>query len=160
MVLRFTKAQVDDREAQVLREANNIVEQINAGVQMKCFIVHFGDRLGTYPPEKVKMVYPSEFDLRGQFKIYYPKAEIFDIWEVVPDAVRPEEPAPQSSEVDHPAHYNAGGVECIDAIQAALTAEEFRGFCKGNALKYVWRERHKAGDQDLEKGGWYLGRLA
>ena len=34
-------------------------------------------------------------------------------------------------------HYRHGEIECIDAIQAALTPEEFRGFCKGNVLKYV-----------------------
>lgn len=61
--------------------------------------------------------------------------------------------------VDHPPHYNQGGIECIDAIKAALTPEEFRGFCKGNALKYVWRERYKNGGVDLEKSNWYLLRL-
>jgi hypothetical protein len=47
-------------------------------------------------------------------------------------------------------------IECIDAIRAALTPEEFRGFCKGNILKYVWREKHKAGDIDLGKAGDYV----
>jgi len=61
--------------------------------------------------------------------------------------------------VQHPAHYTAGGIECIDAIQAALTPEEFRGYCKGNALKYTWRERLKGGGQDLGKARWYLGKL-
>lgn len=62
--------------------------------------------------------------------------------------------------VDHPAHYTQGDVECIDAIKSALTEEEFRGYCKGNALKYTWRERMKGGAEDLEKACWYLGRLA
>jgi hypothetical protein len=43
-------------------------------------------------------------------------------------------------------HYRQGDIECIDAIRAALTDEEWRGFCKGNVLKYVWREKHKGGD--------------
>lgn len=59
----------------------------------------------------------------------------------------------------NPDHYKHGGIECIDAIRAALTPEEFRGFCKGNALKYVWRERHKGGDEDLRKAGWYLNQI-
>jgi hypothetical protein len=62
------------------------------------------------------------------------------------------------SNVNHPDHYNAGGIECIDAIEAALTPEEFRGFCKGNALKYLWRERGKGSDEDLKKGAWYMKR--
>ena len=50
-------------------------------------------------------------------------------------------------------HYRKGDIECIDAIKAALTAEEWRGFCKGNVIKYVWRERHKPG---LDKAKDYL----
>lgn len=61
--------------------------------------------------------------------------------------------------VNQPPHYTVGGVECIDAIESALTTEEFRGYCKGNALKYAWREKHKGGDQDLKKAQWYLNRL-
>lgn len=62
--------------------------------------------------------------------------------------------------VNHPPHYQSPkGIESIDAIEAALTPEEFRGFCKGNALKYCWREKHKGGDQDLAKAAWYLNRL-
>lgn len=61
--------------------------------------------------------------------------------------------------VNHPSHYTNGDIECIDAIKAALTPEEFRGFCKGNAIKYVWRERLKGGGQDLAKAGFYLDRV-
>lgn len=61
--------------------------------------------------------------------------------------------------VNEPPHYTKGGVECIDAIEAALTPEEFRGFIKGNCLKYIWRERHKGGDEDLKKAAWYLNKL-
>jgi hypothetical protein len=60
--------------------------------------------------------------------------------------------------VNSPPHYRQGGIECIDAIEAALTAEEFRGYCKGNALKYIWRERHKGQDESLRKAIWYLNR--
>ena len=59
------------------------------------------------------------------------------------------------SDVDNPSHYTQGGIECIDAIRAALTDEEFRGYCKGNMLKYVWRERYKGGAQDLAKAATY-----
>lgn len=60
--------------------------------------------------------------------------------------------------VNHPPHYTHGGIECIEAIEAALTPEEFRGYCKGNALKYIWRERHKGGQESLQKAGWYMQR--
>jgi hypothetical protein len=61
--------------------------------------------------------------------------------------------------INHPDHYNQSEIECIDAIQAALALDEFRGYCKGNILKYVWRERHKGGAQSLMKARWYLDRL-
>ena len=61
--------------------------------------------------------------------------------------------------INHPSHYTSGSVECIDAIRAALTPEEFRGFCKGSVLKYVWRERHKGGVESLQKAAWYLEKL-
>lgn len=61
--------------------------------------------------------------------------------------------------VNNPQHYTSGQVECIDAIRAALTDEEFRGFCKGNVLKYTWREKHKGGNESLEKAVWYLKQM-
>ena len=61
--------------------------------------------------------------------------------------------------VNSPKHYTTGGIECIDYIQDKLTPEEFRGYIKGNVLKYITRERHKNGDEDLKKAKWYLDRL-
>lgn len=58
--------------------------------------------------------------------------------------------------VNHPSHYTQGAIECIEAIKAQLTPEEFRGYCKGAAAKYIWRERHKGGDESLAKAVWYL----
>jgi hypothetical protein len=61
--------------------------------------------------------------------------------------------------VNQPEHYRQGEIECIDAIEAALTPEEFRGYCKGNVIKYVWRERHKGEAVSLAKARWYVDRL-
>ena len=61
--------------------------------------------------------------------------------------------------VERPAHYRQGDVECIDAIKAALTPEEYRGYLKGNIIKYTWRERLKGGTESLKKAAWYLKRL-
>lgn len=66
-----------------------------------------------------------------------------------------------SDNVNKPTHYNHNhkGVECIAAIEAALTPEEFRGYLKGNIIKYNWRERYKNGLEDLKKAAWYLAKL-
>jgi len=61
--------------------------------------------------------------------------------------------------VNHPDHYRQGMIECITAIEAQLTAEEFRGYLKGNVAKYVWRERQKGGGESLRKAQWYLNLL-
>ena len=37
--------------------------------------------------------------------------------------------------VNNPDHYNQGDIECIDAIRAMLTDEEFIGYLRGNSLK-------------------------
>lgn len=58
---------------------------------------------------------------------------------------------------DNADRYDHGEIECIDAIKAALTPEEFRGFCKGNVIKYAWRESYKGGDADLCKASAYIG---
>ena len=65
----------------------------------------------------------------------------------------------QDDQVNHPSHYVDGGIECIEAIEAELTADEFRGYMKGNIAKYIWRERMKGGVQSLKKAQWYLDRL-
>lgn len=59
--------------------------------------------------------------------------------------------------VNHPAHYTQGEIECIDAIREALGPEQFDGFLKGNALKYIWRAGKKADAiEDLKKAIFYL----
>ena len=61
--------------------------------------------------------------------------------------------------VDHPSHYTDGSIECIEAIEAQLSEEEYRGYLKGNIVKYLWREKHKGGIESLKKAEWYLKRL-
>ena len=62
--------------------------------------------------------------------------------------------------VNQPPHYNNGKVECIEAIEASMSDEEFIGYLKGNAFKYLWRYRYKHNAvADLEKSNWYLTRL-
>lgn len=58
------------------------------------------------------------------------------------------------SNVDHPAHYNHGEIECIDVIEQLDLS-----FCLGNALKYIWRCEDKGKKiEDLNKAIWYIDR--
>ena len=59
----------------------------------------------------------------------------------------------------NPSHYTQGSVECIEAIEASMTSEAFKGFLKGNCIKYLFRYEKKNGLEDLEKCNWYLNHL-
>ena len=62
--------------------------------------------------------------------------------------------------VSHPSHYTQGSVECIDGLKAATTGlEGIEAVCIANAIKYLWRWKHKNGVQDLDKAIWYIERL-
>lgn len=61
--------------------------------------------------------------------------------------------------VNHPKHYTQGKIECIEAMKAMLTPEEFRGFLRGSIFKYQWRVMDKNRVEDLEKAQWYLNYL-
>ena len=62
--------------------------------------------------------------------------------------------------VNHPAHYTAGGIECIDALAAATTGlEGIEAVCTANAIKYLWRWKYKNGVEDLQKAIWYINHL-
>lgn len=62
--------------------------------------------------------------------------------------------------VNKPSHYNSGGVECIEAIEASMELEAFQGYLKGNILKYIWRMSYKGKAlEDCKKSQWYLNKL-
>lgn len=65
------------------------------------------------------------------------------------------------SAVDHPAHYGGkdNPYEVIRVLENWLSSDEYIGFCKGNALKYLARHRHKGGVEDLKKAEWYQREL-
>lgn len=66
----------------------------------------------------------------------------------------------ENDDVNNPLHYRQNSVECIEAIEASMSPEEFKGYLKGNALKYLWRYAYKGKPiQDLDKAEWYLARL-
>ena len=59
----------------------------------------------------------------------------------------------------NPSHYTSGPIECIEAMEASMSPESFKGFLKGNIQKYVWRYEAKGGVESLQKAQWYLTRL-
>lgn len=60
--------------------------------------------------------------------------------------------------VNHPAHYTNGGIECIDAMIATTGVEQVKSFCRLNAFKYIWRADKKNHLEDIKKAVWYLNK--
>lgn len=60
--------------------------------------------------------------------------------------------------VNHPKHYTSGalGIEVIDTMEMCSTKEEFMGYLRCNALKYISRFENKNGLEDVKKCVWYI----
>ena len=83
---------------------------------------------------------------------------------LVDHSLEPDCPLPELKPdmVNHPPHYTAAdnGIECIDAIRAALGKEMFIGFLRGQVIKYHWRLLLKTNPlEDLRKASWYAKKL-
>lgn len=62
--------------------------------------------------------------------------------------------------VNSPSHYTQAGIECIDAITAAVSGKSgIEAVCVANVIKYLWRYELKNGVEDVKKAQWYLNRL-
>jgi len=62
--------------------------------------------------------------------------------------------------VNKPKHYNTGNIECIEAIEESMSSVAFKGYLKGNCMKYLWRYDYKGKQvEDLQKAMWYLALL-
>lgn len=67
-------------------------------------------------------------------------------------------PTTEPDMVNHPPHYQSdNGIECIDAIRAALGRDGFIAYCRGNAIKYLWRDKVN-NVEDRNKATWYINR--
>lgn len=66
-----------------------------------------------------------------------------------------------SEQVNHPAHYQKNGRECIDVMIEEFGVQAVINFCECNCFKYEWRAGEKAGnpkEQDLAKAMWYKNK--
>ena len=99
-----------------------------------------------------KYVYDSTEDYRKE--VTADAGDFSDCWQLEVPEFKQHDP------VNQPLHYNLGKVECIEAIQESMTSEAFRGYLKGNCMKYLWRYDYKnKAVQDCKKAQWYLNKL-
>lgn len=67
---------------------------------------------------------------------------------------------PFISDVNHPSHYNHGGMETIDKMIKLYGIEKVKAFCELNAFKYRDRAGYKGNTdsaiaRDIRKALWY-----
>lgn len=71
-------------------------------------------------------------------------------------------PKESQSAVSHPAHYNHGSIECIDALNAMVEGWDgpVAAVLAWQTVKYIWRHPFKGKPaEDLKKARFYLDRL-
>lgn len=99
-----------------------------------------------------------EFNYNGSK--FQEDAEVGNIVHVLhgaPESKEPTKTVDQADPVNHPSHYTSGGIECITAIKASMTPDAYKGYLKGNILKYIWRFESKGKPaEDLKKARTYL----
>jgi len=63
--------------------------------------------------------------------------------------------------VNHPQHYGGDNPhECIKVLESWMPIEQYKGFLRGNAIKYLCRVGNKDAElQELKKANWYISKL-
>ena len=63
-----------------------------------------------------------------------------------------------ASKINHPSHYGGDTIhEHIKVMESWLTFEQFVGYCRGNATKYLCRAEKKSSvEENLEKAIFYI----
>lgn len=92
----------------------------------------------------IHICYSESADIETHYKVLFGDSE--------------NEAVKENDVVNHPSHYTQGGIECIDAMEAAFGAQELAAYCKIAAFKYIWRCVHKNGLEDVKKAVWYLNK--
>lgn len=137
---------------------------MNARKSVKKFEASFETQDGLFCKEVVWGV--DALDVYRHINNEYDNPTVHYVREMVVDEVTDvpcHESKAETSEpdmVNHPSHYTQGGIECIDAIAAAVTGlTGMEAVCTGNIIRYIWRWKHKNGLQDVQKCRWFVDKL-
>lgn len=72
----------------------------------------------------------------------------------------PSEGVPEVDMVNHPPHYQNGGIETLDVIRMSMSRKQFKGYLKGQIMKYRERAQFKGNpEQDYAKAKFYYDVL-
>ena len=109
---------------------------------------------------KFKMHMPQVYGIR---KRVLSGSMLGRINDKITDAVTQSKPFVPSNKADDLQvggdHYKNMGVQPWKAMESWMTPEEFRGFLKGNSIKYLARCNSKGGVEDVKKARHYIDKL-
>ena len=143
-------------------------EDPKADLLMKSIAQNAGDKLAEYgvtDDENLKELLTRTIKGVDVYHLY--KAGRFEHYSTVDELLGAlyKEPLTEPTtethdDVNHPLRYTKGGVECIDALDAATVGKPpDEAICVANVIKYLWRYEEKDPVRSLESAGWYLNRL-
>lgn len=143
-------------------------EDPKADLLAKSIAQNAGDKLAEYgvkDDESLKELLTRTIKGVDIYHLY--KAGRFEHYDTVDELMaalyKEPQPEPQpvaNDDVNHPLRYTKGGVECIDALDAATVGKPpDEAICVANIIKYLWRYEEKDPVRSLESAGWYLNRL-
>ena len=143
-------------------------EDPKADLLMKSIAQNAGDKLAEYgvkDDENLKELLTRTIKGVDVYHLY--KAGRFEHYGTVDELLgalyKEPQPEPQPvapDDVNHPLRYTKGGVECIDALDAATVGKPpDEAICVANIIKYLWRYEEKDPVRSLESAEWYLKRL-
>ena len=109
---------------------------------------------------KFKVAMPSVYAIR---KRVLSGSMLGRINDQITDAVTQSKPFVPSTKADGLQiggdHYKNMGVQPWTAMEAWMTPEQFAGFLRGNAIKYLARCDAKGGIDDVKKARHYIDKL-
>ena len=103
---------------------------------------------------------PNKFDITRGSACLVKDVEIGNIKHLLGLCI-PQKQTEQKEEVNHPERYGGDTTyECIKVLRAWVSDEEYKGFLRCNAIKYLCRAGKKDEIvQELKKSVWYINKL-
>ena len=146
----------------VLEEMNRLIERGDV-VYLEDFLNLTNEDMGIVNKQNLGWRTTDGMDVQGASDLSGKKIDYYFISGLTDKLVDLSEMPVMTKDdpVDHPSHYTSGGIECIDAIAAALSCHKdpMGAWLTGQIMKYIWRWPLKNGLEDLKKARFYLDRL-
>ena len=136
------------------------IYEIRAEDEHCCFVLNDLGKVWCYSPARFSKLYggisKENIDEQGDYYLISPDEDIKMDNNKFTITQNTNEEKPDM--VNHPKHYTSGtlGIEVISTMEMCATREEFMGYLRCNALKYISRFENKNGLEDVKKCEWYV----